>query len=86
MDQPAPEPAKPPAPVARAKPKAARTTRDPASRLLSLLRKRGSLDNAAAREATGLDAAAVRLLLQRLVVEGHARIVGQKRGTRYVAT
>ena len=91
MDQ--PEPAKPPAPVARtkpavvqAKPAVAGTTRDPASRLLSLLRKRGSLDNAAAREATGLDAAAVRPLLQRLVVEGHARIVGQKRGTRYVAT
>ncbi len=86
MDQPEPVPAKPPAPVARAKPKAARTTRDPASRLLNLLRKRGSLDNAAAREATGLDAAAVRPLLQSLVAEGYARIVGQKRGTRYVAT
>lgn len=86
MDQPEPAPAKPPVPAARAKPKPARTSRDPASRLLGLLRKRGSLDNAAAREATGLDAAAVRPLLQRLVAEGHARIVGQKRGTRYVAT
>ena len=86
MDQPEPEPFKPPVPVARAKPKPARTPRDPASRLLGVLRKRGSFDNAAAREATGLDAASVRPLLQRLVAEGHARIVGQKRGTRYVAT
>jgi uncharacterized Zn finger protein len=86
MDQPESVTAKPSAPVVRAKAKPARTTRDPASRLLCLLRKRGSLDNAAAREATGLDAAAVRPLLQRLVAEGHARIVGQKRGTRYVAT
>jgi uncharacterized Zn finger protein len=86
MDQPEPAPFKPSVPVARAKPKPARTPRDPASRLLGVLRKRGSLDNAAAREATGLDAASVRPLLQRLVAEGHARIVGQKRGTRYVAT
>lgn len=70
---------------AKAKP-AARSARDPSSRLLGLLRKRGSLDNAAAREATGLAATAVRLLLQRLVAEGHARIDGQKRGTRYLAT
>ena len=57
----------------------------PSARLLAALRKAGSLDNAAARAATGLDATAVRLLLQRLVIDGHARIEGQKRGTRYVA-
>ena len=86
-------PAAKPARVAKAKP--ARPTsvktaghgkpRDPSARLLAALRKAGSLDNAAARAATGLDAAAVRLLLQRLVIEGHARIEGQKRGTRYVS-
>lgn len=59
--------------------------RDPSAKLLAALAKAGSLDNAAARAATGLDAAAVRLLLQRLVIDGHARIEGQKRGTRYVA-
>ena len=57
----------------------------PSARLLAALRKAGSLDNAAARAATGLDATAVRLLLQRLVIDGHVRIEGQKRGTRYVA-
>ncbi len=70
---------------ASAKPAIRSKPRDPASALLAQLRKLGSLDNAAARTATGLDATAVRLLLQRLVVEGHARIEGQKRGTRYVA-
>jgi uncharacterized Zn finger protein len=82
---PARSPQPPRAPARPAKAKPARTARDPADRLLSLLRKRGSLDNAAAREATGLDAAAVRPLLQRLVAAGHARVVGQKRGTRYQA-
>jgi uncharacterized Zn finger protein len=60
-------------------------SRDPSARLLTALRTSGSLDNTAARAATGLDAAAVRLLLQRLVAEGHARVEGRKRGTRYVA-
>jgi uncharacterized Zn finger protein len=69
----------------KAKP-ASRPTRDPSSRLLNLLRKRGSIDNAAARAITGLDAAGVRPLLQRLVADGHARVEGQKRGTRYLAT
>jgi uncharacterized Zn finger protein len=59
--------------------------RDPSAKLLAALRKAGSLDNAAGRAATGLDAAVVRPLLQRLVDAGHARIEGQKRGTRYVA-
>lgn len=79
-------------PRAAAKPvRAARPTtkttraRDPASRLLAALRKAGSLDNAAARAATGLDAEAVRPLLRQLVVDGHARVQGQRRGTRYVA-
>ena len=60
--------------------------RDPASGLLAALRKAGSLDNAAARAATGLDAVAVRQLLRQLVADGHARVKGQGRGTRYVAT
>ena len=58
---------------------------DPASRLLAALRRAGSLDNAAARGATGLDAEAVRPLLRQLVADGHARVQGQRRGTRYVA-
>lgn len=59
--------------------------RDPASRLQAALRRAGSLDNAAARAATGLDAAAVRPLLRQLVADGHAWVQGQGRGTRYVA-
>lgn len=60
-----------------------RPARDPLSQLRAALAKHGLLDNAAARQATGLDATGVRLLLQRLVGEGHARVEGQKRGTRY---
>jgi uncharacterized Zn finger protein len=71
------KPARPSAKPARA--------RDPASRLLAALRQAGSLDNAAARAATGLDAEAVRPLLRQLVADGHARVQGQRRGTRYVA-
>jgi uncharacterized Zn finger protein len=82
-----------PKPVAAARPgtkpagPGARPARahDPASRLLAALRRAGSLDNAAARAATGLDAAAVRPLLRQLVADGHARVQGQGRGTRYVA-
>jgi uncharacterized Zn finger protein len=72
--------AKPPRPGA----KPARA-RDPAVRLLAALRRAGSLDNAAARAATGLDAEAVRALLKKLVADGHARVHGLGRGTRYVA-
>ena len=76
--------ARPTAKPARPSAKPARA-RDPASRLLAALRRAGSLDNAAARAATGLDAEAVRPLLRQLVADGHARVQGQKRGTRYVA-
>jgi uncharacterized Zn finger protein len=73
-------------PVRAARPTAKPTrARDPASRLLAALRQAGSLDNAAARAATGLDAEAVRQLLRQLVADGHARVQGQRRGTRYVA-
>lgn len=73
-------------PVRAARPTAKPTrARDPASRLLAALRQTGSLDNAAARAATGLDAEAVRPLLRQLVADGHARVQGQRRGTRYVA-
>jgi len=58
--------------------------RSPAARLLAALRREGWLDNATARAATGLDADSVRLLLKQLVADGHARVEGQKRGTRYV--
>jgi len=58
---------------------------DPYTTLLSTLRKRGSLTNADAQAVMDLAAAAVRLLLQRLVAEGHARTEGQKRGTRYIS-
>ncbi len=60
--------------------------RDRPSTLLAHLRQHGSLDNAMVRAVTGLDAAAVRLLLKRLVIEGHARVEGKKRGTRYVTS
>lgn len=72
-----------PPPLAKPVPPAKRQARDPMSQLREALAKHGSLDNATARLATGLDAAQVRLLLQRLVTDGHARIEGQKRGTRY---
>ncbi len=96
--QPAPAPGKVAAPVraTRTKASASRQTsaqpgvrakpRDPIRTLLAQLGAHGSLDNAAARVATGLDAGAVRQLLQRLVIAGHARIEGRKRGTRYVAS
>jgi uncharacterized Zn finger protein len=72
--EPAPRPAKP---TARA--------RTPAARLLAALRRASWLDNSTARAATGLDAQAVRLLLKQLVADGHARVEGQRRATRYVA-
>jgi uncharacterized Zn finger protein len=89
MDDVKPPPAAP-APTKVAAPRKQRSvaqptrSRDPAVRLLAALRTAGSLDNAAARAATGLDAEAVRPLLKRLVAEGHAVVEGQKRGTRYV--
>ena len=73
-----------PARAVRSSAKPARAP-DPASRLLAALRFAGSLDNAAARAATGLDAVAVRPLLKQLVADGTARVQGQGRGTRYVA-
>ena len=74
---PGPKPSRPGAKPVRAN--------DPASRLQAALHQTGSLDNAAARAATGLDAQAVRLLLKQLVADGLAQVQGQKRSTRYVA-
>lgn len=72
------EPARPSVePVAR--------PRSPVARLLAALRSTGRLDNAQARAATGMDAESVRPLLKRLVAEGHARVEGRGRATRYVA-
>jgi uncharacterized Zn finger protein len=62
-----------------------RPARDPLTRLRTALGKFGSLDNAAARQATGLAAGEVRLLLKQLVADGHARVEGAKRGTRYLS-
>lgn len=76
--------ASPDAKQARAGAKPSRP-RDPASRLQAALRQAGSLDNAEARAATGLDAQAVRRLLKQLVADGLAQVQGQKRATRYVA-
>jgi uncharacterized Zn finger protein len=59
-------------------------SQDPAAILLRALHEHGVLDNASGRAATGLDGASVRLLLQQLVAQGQARVVGQKRGTRYL--
>jgi hypothetical protein len=58
--------------------------RDPASLLLKALQEHGVLDNTKGRAATGLDGTAVRLLLQQLVGSGQVRVVGRKRGTRYL--
>jgi uncharacterized Zn finger protein len=88
---PAPRPTRAPARPARAadiaqpKVKPQPRPRSPAARLLAALLREGWLDNAAARAATGLDADSVRPLLKQLVADGHARVEGQKRGTRYVA-
>jgi hypothetical protein len=57
---------------------------DHATTLLTLLQDHGSITCSDAQTATGLDAAGVRPLLQRLVDDGHATVEGQKRGTRYV--
>lgn len=49
-----------------------------------MARSYGSLARSDTQADTGLDAASVRPLLQRLVAEGAAKVEGQKRGTRYV--
>lgn len=54
--------------------------------LLAILRERGTLTNADAQAATGLDAATIRTHLKTLVATGHARTEGQRRGMRYIAT
>ncbi len=82
--KPSVKPSPPSAKLARASANPPRA-RSPASRLLAALRLARSLDNAAARAATGLDALAVRPLLKQLVVDGHAKVQGRGRGTRYVA-
>ena len=81
----------PKAPAAKARTSAPRKptkrpSRDPLRQLRAALDQQGSLDNAAARQVTGLEASETRLLLQRLVADGHARVEGEKRGTRYVAS
>ena len=62
------------------------TPGDPYGKLVAALRAKGSLASSDAQAATDLDAAGVRPLLQRLVTEKVAKVEGQKRGTRYVAT
>lgn len=57
---------------------------DPYTQLKALLAQRGSLSNGEAQAALGVDGEAARRLLQRLVDEGVAAVVGQKRGTWYV--
>jgi hypothetical protein len=59
-------------------------TPDPHTKLKALLAQRGSLSNGEVQAALGVDGEAARRLLQRLVDEGVAAVVGQKRGTRYV--
>ncbi|NTU82796.1 MAG: hypothetical protein HGA45_26080 [Chloroflexales bacterium] len=48
-----------------------------------LLAQRGSLSNGEVQAALGVDSEGARALLKRLVEEGVAAVVGQKRGTRY---
>jgi len=52
-------------------------------RLKALLSSQVVITSGSAQEALGLDAAAVRPLLKRLVDEGLARQEGERRGTRY---
>lgn len=54
-------------------------------RVRDLLRRHRTVTSAIAQEATGASAADLRPLLRRLVADGHARVKGQARGTRYVA-
>ena len=61
-------------------------SREEQATLLTLLRERGTLTNADAQAATGLDAATIRTHLKALVTAGHARTEGQRRGMRYIAT
>jgi hypothetical protein len=49
-----------------------------------LLRQHGTLDNGTLRAATGLGQVEARRILQALVADGHARVEGNRRGTRYV--
>ena len=79
----APRPAAPS--VAEPSPPAPANLDKPYFKLLAALRKRGSLASSDAQAVVDLGPAEVRPLLQRLVAEGHARVEGQKRGTRYVA-
>lgn len=51
----------------------------------ALLAERGALTNGDIQAALGVDAAAARALLRRLVSEGLARQEGERRGARYVA-
>ncbi len=53
------------------------------TRILALLDERGVITSADAQAATGLDAAAVRPYLKRLVENGCATVKGQRRRTRY---
>jgi type I restriction enzyme, S subunit len=61
------------------------TAGDDYATVLTALRTKGSISSADAQVATGLDAAGVRPLLQRLITERAAKVEGQKRGTRYVS-
>ncbi len=78
-----PPPARVQVAAKRARP--GRAASDPLAALRDALRRQGSLTSAMAQQTTGLDAAAVRPLLRRLVAEGAATSQGQTRGTRYVA-
>jgi adenine-specific DNA-methyltransferase len=55
-------------------------------RLRSLLDERRHLASQDAQRSLGLDAATVRNLFKDLVLAGHARVEGQRRGTVYVST
>jgi len=92
---PTPAPAKAPTPAPAKAPAAApakaparsakRGRRYPLVELLEALNEAGWIDNARGRAATGLDEYDVRRLLKQLVADGHARVEGERRSTRYVA-
>ncbi len=55
-------------------------------RLYRLLHKHGTLTNAAAQDALGVEAATLRPLFKQLIAGGHATVSGRTRGTIYHAT
>lgn len=73
-----------PAPAAAAEGPGVQAIPDGHAAAAALLAERGALTNGELQAALGIDGAAARALLRRLIAEGLARQEGERRGTRYV--